>query len=208
MRKGVFNEKKYSDINVLLLDDDLNVLDSLKNLIKRNGYQCTTTNNPDEALKIIKDAEPKIDIFITDYLMIGITGMDVIRDLRQFNRDIYVILLTGYANNMPWDYAIRNFDIDSYSEKDVSFKDLLIKIEIAIKNITKYKFFESDGLKFEEKLKYAREQKNMTQDETAEAIGVIRSTIAGYEGGTIKPSFENIRKLAKLYDVSYDFLLG
>lgn len=208
MRKGVFSEKIYSDINVLLLDDDLFVLEALKNFINRDGFNCITTNSPKEAIKIIKDAAPKIDIFITDYLMIGITGMDVVKELREFNKDIYVILLTGYANNMPWDIAIRNFDIDSYSEKDVSFKDLLLKIEIAVKTITKYQFSEFDGLKFEERLKYARENKNLTQDEVAEAVGVIRSTIASYETGTIKPSFENIRKLAKLYNISFDFLLG
>lgn len=158
---------------------------------------------------MLQDIDSKINIFITDYLMIGTTGIDIVNRLRETNPEIYIILLTGFINNMPWDIAIKQFDIDSYAEKDINFKDLLLKIEIAVKNVVRYRFFESKtGLTFEEKLRYAREQNNMTQDEVAEELGVVRTTIAGYENGTIRPGFENIRKLGKIYNISYDFLLG
>jgi response regulator RpfG family c-di-GMP phosphodiesterase len=198
-----------TEINILLLDDDLDMLDSLKNIIERTGYKCFITNNDEEAINRINSANPRIDILIVDYLMIGVTGIDVVNKVRRFNRDLYIILLTGFVNNMPWNCAIKQFDIDSYAEKDVNFKDLLLKIEIAVKSIIKYKpFLSNDGLKFEERLKYLRINKNKTQDEVAEYLNVGRSTIGAYEAGTIKPGFDNIRKLAELFEVSYDYLLG
>lgn len=63
---------------------------------------------------------------------------------------------------------------------------------------------------FSERLKQLRQQFGWTQDDLANKMGVSRSTIAGYEAKSKlrEPDFETVQKLANLFDVSVDYLLG
>ena len=58
-----------------------------------------------------------------------------------------------------------------------------------------------------DKIKVYRENKNMTQNEIAEILGVKASTISKYEAGTLEPNIESLKKLADLFEVSIDELL-
>lgn len=58
-----------------------------------------------------------------------------------------------------------------------------------------------------EKIKMLRIQKNITQGQLAENLGVQRNTITQYESGRIVPPAHNLKKLAEIFFVSIDFLL-
>lgn len=58
-----------------------------------------------------------------------------------------------------------------------------------------------------EKIKLYRENKNMTQVEIAESLGVKPATVSKYESGTLEPNIESLKKLAELFEVSIDELL-
>lgn len=58
-----------------------------------------------------------------------------------------------------------------------------------------------------ERLKKLRENKNMTQGDVAEALGVNTATISKYESNSLEPSIESIKKLANLYNITIDELL-
>lgn len=61
---------------------------------------------------------------------------------------------------------------------------------------------------FSQKLKKARKKTGFTQEETALKTGIPRSTLANYEAGRTEPDIENLGKLADLYEVSIDWLVG
>ena len=58
-----------------------------------------------------------------------------------------------------------------------------------------------------EKIKKYRENKNMTQNEVADIIGVKSATISKYESNTLEPNIESIKKLAEIFEISIDELL-
>lgn len=58
-----------------------------------------------------------------------------------------------------------------------------------------------------EKIKKYRENKNMTQVEIAEALGIKPATVSKYESGALEPNVESLRKLAELFDISVDELI-
>ena len=58
-----------------------------------------------------------------------------------------------------------------------------------------------------EKIKLYRENKNMTQNEIAEILGVKPATISKYETGILEPSIESIKKLAETFEITIDELL-
>lgn len=61
---------------------------------------------------------------------------------------------------------------------------------------------------FGERLRSARELRGLNQRELSEKLGVPPSSIAHFEGGRRKPSFENLHKLANALEVTTDYLLG
>ena len=62
---------------------------------------------------------------------------------------------------------------------------------------------------FKDRLRSARENlRQMTQVDLARAIGLPPSSIAHFESGNRKPSFDNLRKLANALNVTTDYLVG
>lgn len=61
---------------------------------------------------------------------------------------------------------------------------------------------------FASRLKQLRLNKNLRQEQVANLIGVDKSAISTYENNTRQPSFEILVRLATLYRVSTDYLLG
>lgn len=68
-------------------------------------------------------------------------------------------------------------------------------------------------IKVHERLRKLREQHNLSMDKVAQLIGVKRQTYNGYEASPEKkyhrsPSYDNLIKLADLFSVSTDYLIG
>ena len=61
---------------------------------------------------------------------------------------------------------------------------------------------------FNLRLKKLRENEDLTQLQVATQIGASKSVISAYENGTRLPSYTNLIKLARLFKVSTDYLLG
>jgi transcriptional regulator with XRE-family HTH domain len=61
---------------------------------------------------------------------------------------------------------------------------------------------------FSKRLKELRKFNKMTQTDLAEKLGVVKSTIAGYEKGFRRPKLESLNQIAEVFNVSTDYLLG
>jgi len=59
-----------------------------------------------------------------------------------------------------------------------------------------------------ERLKRERERKGLKQNRVSKILGIHNSTLAKYESGEREPDNETLNKLAELYEVSVDWLLG
>lgn len=60
---------------------------------------------------------------------------------------------------------------------------------------------------FPHKLKELRRRNGLTQQQLADVLGVVRSTVSGYENGTIEPKQHTLTKLADYFQVSFDDLI-
>lgn len=61
---------------------------------------------------------------------------------------------------------------------------------------------------FAERLKELRKDKNMTQVQLAEELGVSKGTIAMWEIGKREPNFETLNRLSDIFDKRIDYILG
>ena len=79
---------------ILVVDDEITVCKSIRNAILSDEYTVDTALSGEEALK--KDQEEGYDLVITDLMMPGISGLDLLKTLRQTRPEVNVIMVTGY----------------------------------------------------------------------------------------------------------------
>lgn len=63
-------------------------------------------------------------------------------------------------------------------------------------------------MKFNEKLKELRNEKKLTQKQTAQLLNISTTCYSGYEQGYREPDFKTLVKICRLFEVSSDYLLG
>lgn len=82
--------------NILIVDDEEMIRDLLSAALEQEGYPCLQASNADEALLIL-DEQP-VDLVISDIMMPGKSGVDLLRDIKNVNPDIAVLMITGLSD--------------------------------------------------------------------------------------------------------------
>ncbi len=109
---------------ILIVDDEARILMLLQSLLKANNYEADTAKSGPEALEMLK-ADSSFDIVITDLRMAPMDGMTLFHEIKKFNSQIPVILLTAYASvetaidamkNGAFDYMTKPFKVDEMME--------------------------------------------------------------------------------------------
>lgn len=137
MRKGLQNFNQNDSINnnykIIAVDDEEGIVDSLSIFLKRSGYNFTGVTDPMEAIEKVRNEH--FDLMILDFIMTPIHGDQVVEEIRKFNKDLYILLLTGHKDLAPPLETIKRLDIQGYCEKSDKFDQLLLLIESGIKSI-------------------------------------------------------------------------
>lgn len=86
--------------NILIIDDEELVVESLDKLLKKEGYGVVLAENHKEALAKVKDMD--FDLIVSDIRMPEINGVEIIQEIRRFliengKKLIPEILITGYS---------------------------------------------------------------------------------------------------------------
>lgn len=123
-----------SGYKIMVVDDEIGIIDSLSVILRRNGYDFTGIVNPMEAIEKLHTGD--YDLLILDYLMNPIHGDKVVEKIREFDKDLYILLLTGHKDLAPPLETIRALDIQGYCEKSDRLDQLLLLVESGIKSIS------------------------------------------------------------------------
>src|SRR5574344_36319 len=133
MRKNMqsANDKGY---RIIAVDDEEGIVDSLSIFLKRSGYDFTGVTDPMEAIEKVKNEH--FDLMILDFIMTPIHGDQVVEEIRKFNKELYILLLTGHKDLAPPLDTIKRLDIQGYCEKSDKFDQLLLLVESGIKSVS------------------------------------------------------------------------
>ena len=134
MRKALQNqlngERKYRRIGV---DDESGILDSLTVLFDNSEYEFEGVLDPVEAIERVKMEH--FDLMLLDFMMTPLHGDEVVEEIRKFNKELYILLLTGHKDMAPPLETIKRLDIQGYCEKSDKFDQLLLLVESGIKSV-------------------------------------------------------------------------
>lgn len=147
--RNIIDEKE-NDLKrkILVIDDEQGVIDSLNVYLRKEGYIVEGETNP--LLGIEKVRNNHYDILILDYIMKPINGDKVIEEIRKFNKDIYIIILTGHKSVAPPIETIRRLNIQGYLEKTNKFEQILLMIESSVKSIMQLEEIKKKNKEIEE----------------------------------------------------------
>ncbi|HEU5395788.1 MAG TPA: ATP-binding protein [Verrucomicrobiae bacterium] len=110
---------------VLVVDDEALLLTMAETILTEYGYKIVTANNGQKALTVLSRGE-KIDLIVTDLVMPGMGGRELIERVRQLAPNIKILCTSGYV--MPQD---KQMDVP-YLQKPYTALDLLEKVKIVL----------------------------------------------------------------------------
>lgn len=83
------------NIRILVVDDEKDITDLLVRHFRFKGYDIVGVTHPRTALKLIE--EENFSIVITDIVMPDLSGLDLLRRIKEYNGGIQVFMITGYV---------------------------------------------------------------------------------------------------------------
>lgn len=116
-------------MNILIVDDEMDQLRSLKLGLRSRGFSIHATFNAEAAIGYLgRNSDSDVDMVITDYLLPGMDGLDLVRAIRARDRIVPIILMTAYGEK---DLLLEAFKAgcDSVIEKPFALCELLKEIE-------------------------------------------------------------------------------
>ncbi len=113
---------------ILLVDDEQNTREALSIALGREGYNIIPASNGGEGMKLL-EKEP-VDLIITDLMMPGVSGMDLLDFARKHRPEVMVIMMTGYASVETAITAMKNGAFD-YITKPIKLDEVKIIIHQA-----------------------------------------------------------------------------
>ncbi len=132
MRKNKIG-KQQNEFSILTVDDDVIMTETLQAYFQSSGFRVDTENDPERAVERVREGQ--YDIMLLDFLMSPICGDEVVSRIREFNDELYIILLTGHKSMAPPIKTIRELAIQGYYEKSDRFDQLELLVESCVKSI-------------------------------------------------------------------------
>jgi DNA-binding NtrC family response regulator len=115
---------------ILIVDDEVDMLALLAMIItEKTNHRATTTNNPLEVPKLIK--EGAFDLLIADLKMPGMGGIELIDEVRKIDKSIPILIITAYGSIESAEEAIHKGAYD-YITKPFRKEQILIAINRAL----------------------------------------------------------------------------
>ena len=174
MRKNSVANQNFK-YKIIAVDDEFGVLDSLKVFLNKSGYDFVGITNPEEAIERVKIEH--FDLMLLDFIMTPLHGDQVVEEIRKFNKELYILLLTGHKDLAPPLETIKRLDIQGYCEKSDKFDQLLLLIESGVKAIEQMNLIKSINTEL-------KDTYNKLENAYMESIEVLRQTVEARDSYT------------------------
>ncbi|RMH76253.1 MAG: response regulator, partial [Calditrichaeota bacterium] len=119
---------------VLVVDDEEVVRGFLQDVLQRAGYKILTAADGEEALEVFAEHEEEIDLIILDMIMPKKGGEETLKELRERNTTVRVLIATGYVQKIP--QGLSELGVEGILQKPFKVKELLHRIHEILSGYT------------------------------------------------------------------------
>ena len=135
---------------ILIIDDDVNMMDILSVVLEKYGHTLYSYTDPVAAIEELK--KNNYDILIINYLLSPVNGDRIVELVREFNKEIYIILMSIHKDLAPSIEVMQNLDIQAYFEKSSRFDQLIMLIQSGVKQIEQLENIKQMSMKIDKYL--------------------------------------------------------
>jgi len=118
-----------SKVQILIVDDDVAVRNTMNEYISTAGYQSDAVSCAEEALEILENKS--YHVVITDIILPAMGGLELTKIIKK-DRDSDVIVMTGYSDDYSYEEAI-NIGASDFVIKPVRLEELLLRLKRVLK---------------------------------------------------------------------------
>jgi len=118
---------------ILIIEDDISILEGLKDNLEFEGYRVITETNGKRGLKLAREKD--IGLLLLDIMLPGLNGYEICRTIKKEYPELPIIMLTARGSEMD---KVSGLDIgaDDYITKPFSLPELLARIRAAFRRTT------------------------------------------------------------------------
>ncbi|MCM2331499.1 MAG: response regulator, partial [Pseudomonas sagittaria] len=114
---------------MLIVEDDEVLADNIRTYLERKGYEALLCESAEQALEIFAAQHP--DVLLTDYCLPGMSGIELIRQVRSLDSQVKAVMMTAHGNVQGAVEAMKAGAYD-YLTKPVVLAELKLLIEKAL----------------------------------------------------------------------------
>jgi DNA-binding NtrC family response regulator len=113
--------------NILIVDDEAFIRENLERILSEDGYRPFSTESGAEAVK--KVSEEDVDLVLLDLNLAGKSGLDILRELKEVDPEVLVIIITGYGTV---ESAVEALKMGAYDYMKKPFKADAIRLIVKL----------------------------------------------------------------------------
>jgi len=120
-------------MRILLAEDESAISGFIKEGLEEEGFAVDVASNGRQGLKMAMDFIDEYDIYLLDWMLPGITGIEICRSIRKENKIVPIIFLTAKDTVDDTVFALES-GANDYLKKPFAFEELLARIKVLLRN--------------------------------------------------------------------------
>ncbi len=121
-----------NDVTILIVDDEARMRKLIKDFLLQKNFHILEAEDGEKALKIYQEHKEKIGLILLDVMMPKLDGWSVLRQIRQENKQLPIIMLTARAEEQDELFGFE-LGVDEYITKPFSPKILVARVQAILK---------------------------------------------------------------------------
>ncbi|MCI8309258.1 MAG: response regulator transcription factor [Clostridia bacterium] len=137
-----------ANLTVLVVDDEARMRKLIKDFLVKKDYKILEAEDGEKALNIYNENKNKINLILLDVMMPKLDGWSVLRQIREDNKELPIIMLTARAEEQDELFGFE-LGVDEYISKPFSPKILVARVEALLKRTVSQKLSDTisiDGI--------------------------------------------------------------
>ena len=134
---------------VLVVEDEASIAGFLRDGLREEGFQVDVITNGREALVLISQDLAKYDIILLDWMLPGVSGIELCRQIRKTDKNIPIIFLTAKDTVDDTVFGLES-GANDYLKKPFAFEELLARMKVLLRNKTgEQTTFDTDNIRLD-----------------------------------------------------------
>jgi two-component system copper resistance phosphate regulon response regulator CusR len=120
-------------MRILLVEDEIAISSFLKEGLEEEGFAVDVSNNGRQGLEMALDNLNEYDIILLDWMLPGLSGIEICRNIRMENKIVPILFLTAKDTVDDTVFGLET-GANDYLKKPFAFEELLARIRVLLRN--------------------------------------------------------------------------